>query len=329
MSRFQALQDWVAAQRPGQTFTLAPASADASFRRYFRVSLAGESLIVMDAPPGHEDCRPFVQVAGLFAGVHVPAILAADLEQGFLLLEDLGSTTYLDVLTPDNARSLYLDAIDALVTIQTASRPAVLPGYDAALLTREMQLFPEWFAQVHLKKPFTLAQRKVWDEALVLILGNVLAQPQVFVHRDYHSRNLMQTTERNPGVIDFQDAVYGPVTYDLVSLFKDAYVSWDEEFCLDMVIRYWERARKAGLPVNPMIDEFWRDYEWMGVQRHLKVVGIFARLCHRDGKDGYLKDIPLVLGYLKKACNRYPELRPLGELIRDLTGEQQNVGFTF
>ena len=320
MSRFQALQDWVAAQRPGQTFTLAPASADASFRRYFRVSLAGESLIVMDAPPGHEDCRPFVQVAGLFAGVHVPAILAADLEQGFLLLEDLGSTTYLDVLTPDNARSLYLDAIDALVTIQTASRPAVLPGYDAALLTREMQLFPEWFAQVHLKKPFTLAQRKVWDEALVLILGNVLAQPQVFVHRDYHSRNLMRIENgQNPGIIDFQDAVYGPLTYDLVSLYRDAYICWEEEVELDFVIRYLEAARSAGLPVRADFDDFYRDYEWMGAQRQIKVLGIFARLYHRDGKDGYLKDMPRVMAYLRRTCERYAELRPLLRLLDTLS----------
>ena len=329
MSRFQALQDWVAAQRPGQTFTLAPASADASFRRYFRVSLAGESLIVMDAPPEHEDCRPFVQVAGLFAGVHVPAILAADLEQGFLLLEDLGSTTYLDVLTPDNARSLYLDAIDALVTIQTASRPAVLPGYDAALLTREMQLFPEWFAQVHLKKPFTLAQRKVWDEALVLILGNVLAQPQVFVHRDYHSRNLMQTPARNPGVIDFQDAVYGPITYDLVSLFKDAYIHWEEDFVLDMLARYWETARALGLPVRESFAEFHRDYEWMGVQRQIKVLGIFARLCYRDGKDAYLNDMPRVMAYLRRTCERYLELKPLVRLLDQLESRPVETGLTF
>ena len=192
-----------------------------------------------------------------------------------------------------------------------------------------MSLFPDWFAGIHLKKPFTLAQRKVWDEAVELIVANVLAQPKVFVHRDYHSRNLMLSAGDNPGVIDFQDAVYGPITYDLVSLLKDAYVEWDEEFCLDLVIRYWEKARKAGLPVDPSIDQLYRDYEWMGVQRHLKVAGIFARLYHRDGKDGYLNDIPRVLTYLKRACNRYVELRPLGELIRDLSGEVTATGFTF
>ena len=329
MTRLSTLQNWVSDQCAVPNLELTPASSDASFRRYFRAVLPDRSVVVMDAPPEHEDCRPFIHVAGLFADVHVPKIHASDLDQGFLLLEDLGSTTYLDVLDADNARALYLDAIDALVRIQLASRPGVLPDYDAALLTREMSLFPDWFAGTHLKKPFTLAQRKVWDEAVELIVANVLAQPKVFVHRDYHSRNLMLSAGDNPGVIDFQDAVYGPITYDLVSLLKDAYVEWDEEFCLDLVIRYWEKARKAGLPVDPSIDQLYRDYEWMGVQRHLKVAGIFARLCHRDGKDGYLNDIPRVLTYLKRACNRYVELRPLGELIRDLSGEVTATGFTF
>ncbi len=329
MPRLEQLRDWIATTRPDAAFTLAPASADASFRRYFRVTFDDKTLIAMDAPPEHEDCRPFVKVAGLFAGVHVPTIVAQDLERGFLLLEDLGNATYHVSMNEDNVRPLYLDAIDALIGIQSASRPSVLPDYDEALLTREMALFPEWYAAKHLNRPFTAAQWQVWNDALKLILANNLAQPRVFVHRDYHCRNLMQTAERNPGVIDFQDAVYGAITYDLVSLFKDAYVQFDEEFCLDMVIRYWEKARAAKLPVPPMIDDFYRDYEWMGVQRHLKVAGIFARLCHRDGKTAYLDDIPLVIHYLLKACDRYLELRPLGLLIRDLAGVETQAGYTF
>jgi aminoglycoside/choline kinase family phosphotransferase len=238
-ARFDTLSAWLATQRPGQTFTLKPASSDASFRRYFRATFAdGATAIVMDAPPEHENCEPFVRVSGLLAaaGVHVPRVHAQDLQQGFLLLDDLGSTTYLAGLTEDKARALYLDAIDALVLIQQAAGGDSLPPYDEALLTREMNLFPEWFASRHLGKPFDHDTLTVWKDAQRLLLDAIQAQPRVLVHRDYHCRNLM-VSQPNPGVLDFQDAVYGPLTYDLVSLLKDAYLEWPEEFILDMVIR--------------------------------------------------------------------------------------------
>ena len=330
-ARFDTLSAWLATQRPGQTFTLKPASSDASFRRYFRATFAdGATAIVMDAPPEHENCEPFVRVSGLLAaaGVHVPRVHAQDLQQGFLLLDDLGSTTYLAGLTEDKARALYLDAIDALVLIQQAAGGDSLPPYDEALLTREMNLFPEWFASRHLGKPFDHDTLTVWKDAQRLLLDAIQAQPRVLVHRDYHCRNLM-VSQPNPGVLDFQDAVYGPLTYDLVSLLKDAYLEWPEEFILDMVIRYWEKARKAGLPVQADIDSFYRDFEWMGVQRHLKVAGIFARLSHRDGKHAYLDDIPLVVHNPNPTCKRYTELLPLGRLIQSLVGEDEQVGYTF
>lgn len=328
MNRLQQIENWLKNVLPGEAFTLAPASSDASFRRYFRATLADRTLIVMDAPPEHEDCRPFVKVAGLFSGVHVPHILAQDLEQGFLLLEDLGNRTYLDELNADTARQLYGDALSALVTLQQATTADALPPYDAALLQREMALYPEWYAGRHKGKTFTEAQQTVWDRTTALITARCLSQPQVFVHRDYHSRNLMITTP-NPGVIDFQDAVIGPITYDLVSLLKDAYIHWEEADVIDWCVRYWDMARKAGLPVNADFGEFYRDFEWMGVQRHLKVLGIFARLNYRDGKDGYLKDLPLVLEYTRKACGRYIELKPLLRLLDDIEGIEAGVGFTF
>ena len=330
MERLAQVQSWLQQVLPGQSFDLAPASSDASFRRYFRVSLGNRSLIVMDAPPQHENCAPFVHVAQLFgaAGVHVPEILAQDLAQGFLLLSDLGCDTYLAKLDATNADALYRDANAALIKIQLASKPDQLPPYDAALLMREMQLFPEWYVAKHLQAQLTPSQRAVLDNALQLILDNVLAQPAVYVHRDYHARNLM-VSEPNPGVLDFQDAVYGPITYDLVSLYKDAYIAWDEERILDWAIRYWEDAKRARLPVADDFGAFYRDFEWMGMQRHIKVLGIFARLYHRDGKAGYLKDMPLVLTYLRTACERYRALGPLLELLDELHGSEQQVGYTF
>ncbi|HTH43573.1 MAG TPA: phosphotransferase [Oxalicibacterium sp.] len=333
-ARLQALTQWLAAL-PAPTMkldTLRPASADASFRRYFRVDGADDaSYIVMDAPPPQEDVRPFIHVADLFAatGVSVPAILARDVERGFLLLSDLGSTTYLQLLTPDNAHKLYLDAIAALVQLQSHSQPEALPEYDRALLLRELMLFPEWYVGKHLGITMTDKQSTALNQVFELLLANNLAQPQVYVHRDYHSRNLMALAEGNPGILDFQDAVYGPITYDLVSLLRDAYVQWDEEIVLDWAIRYWELARKAGLPVNPDIDAFYRDFEFMGLQRHLKVLGIFARLYHRDGKDGYLKDLPLVMEYTRKVAYRYKELAPLVKLLDELEAKAPQVGYTF
>lgn len=330
LERLTRLQAWVEHVLPEPLRALAPASADASFRRYFRATTAGGSYIVMDAPPDHEDCRPYIHVARLFraAGVNTPEILAQDLEQGFLLLTDFGNTTYLHALNTASADRLYRDANAALVRIQAASRPSVLPEYDRDCLLREIELFPTWYVGRHLCLELTPGQRQTLEDSFALILASNLAQPRVYVHRDWHSRNLM-VTEPNPGVLDFQDAVFGPITYDLVSLYKDAYIHWDEERVLDWVIRYWELARRAALPVHADFADFWRDFEWMGVQRHLKVLGIFARLYHRDGKDGYLKDMPLVMHYLRQACERYRELHPLLRLLDAIHGRQRQVGYTF
>ena len=332
MERQHRIQAWLENLFPEQAIRLAPASADASFRRYFRAVLSnGDHYIVMDAPPQYEDCHSFIAIAELFgaAGANTPKVLAQDLVQGFLLLTDLGDVTYLSVLNADNAGPLYNDALDALVSIQRSSRPGVLPDYDRALLERELRLFPEWYITRHLGVELNAQQAQTLDTVFEAILANNLAQAQVFVHRDYHSRNLM-VSEPNPGVLDFQDAVYGPVTYDLASLFKDAYICWDEEIMLDWVIRYWEKARRAGLPVNADFGAFYRDFEWMGVQRHLKVLGIFARLYHRDGKTGYLKDMPLVMTYLRSASARYRELEPLLQLLDTLQGQApESAGYTF
>ena len=313
MQRQKQLTDWLSSLYPNETFTIAPASADASFRRYFRATFAdGSTKVVMDAPPQHEDCKPFLHVGKLFeeAGTHVPHVYAQDLAQGFLLLSDLGNTTYLQALDGGSASKLYGAATDALINIQLASRENELPPYDEALLRRELNLFPEWYISKHLGVTLSAKQQAKLEEVFARILANNLAQPCVYVHRDYHSRNLM-LTEPNPGILDFQDAVYGPITYDLASLFKDAYIRWEEEEIMDWLIRYWEKARKVGLPVREDFGEFYRDYEMMGVQRHIKVLGIFARLYHRDGKDGYLKDMPLVMDYLRRACERYIDLKPL------------------
>jgi len=334
MERIQLLENWVKEQFPAKPFTLQPASADASFRRYFRVSFKDQTLIVMDAPPQHEDCRPFLQVAEILAatGVHVPKILAQNLDQGFLLLSDLGNTTFLQALNiqMDSANQLYGDAIDALVKLQLSQQVEGLPVYDEALLLRELNLFPDWYIAKHLQKDLSEKQQAVLQSIFTRIIQNNLAQPRVLVHRDYHSRNLMVTSP-NPGIIDFQDAVVGPITYDLVSLFKDAYIRWDEERILDWMIRYWEKARKAGLPVSADFAEFYRDFEWMGVQRHIKILGIFSRLSYRDGKSTYLSDMPLVMEYLRKTCKRYRELHLLLNLLDELnpTESDQKIGYTF
>jgi aminoglycoside/choline kinase family phosphotransferase len=338
--RLASLDAWIAGSLPGSRYSLAPASADASFRRYFRATFddsappalaPGErTLIAMDAPPPMEDCRPYVRIAGLLAdaGVHAPRVLAQDLDRGFLLLTDLGTTTYLDALTEATARPLYLDAIDALVRWQAASREGVLPAYDEALLRRELDLFPDWYLARHLGVSPDEATRETLERVFAQVLANNLGQPRVYVHRDYHSRNLMVSAP-NPGVLDFQDAVHGPITYDLVSLLRDAYIVWDEERQIDLAVRYWERARKASLPVDPDFGAFWRDFEWMGVQRQLKVLGIFARLAHRDGKRGYLGDMPRVMAYLRRACARYSALAPLLALLDRLEGRDPAVGYTF
>lgn len=331
MERIKQIQDWLAVQFPGQAFTLAAASSDASFRRYLRATFAdGTTGIVMDAPTEREDVRPWLHVQQLFrnAGVHVPEVMAQDLARGFLLISDLGSTTFLTAFAPENIDTLYRAAIDTLIDIQRASRPGTLPAYDRALLKRELDLFPDWYIGKHVPIAFDNEQRNRLESVFEKILAINLGEPSVYVHRDYHSRNLMHTGDA-PGVIDFQDAVYGPISYDLASLFKDAYVEWEEERTLDWLVRYWEKAKKAGLPVRADFGEFFRDYEWMGVQRHIKVLGIFARLCHRDGKDGYLKDMPLVAKYLRSACMRYSELTPLLRLLDRLENRQVQVGYTF
>jgi len=330
LSRNLSIDDWLHTRLPHQVFSLAPASADASFRRYFRVSSARDTWILMDAPPEHEDCRPFVGVARLFgaAGVHVPQVIAEDFDNGYLLLSDLGNTTYLEALNDASADGLYRAANQALLDIQLASRPGVLPEYDRALLLRELRLFPDWYIAKHLGIALDPQQARSLEDTFDLILANNLAQPRVYVHRDYHSRNLM-VTEPNPGILDFQDAVYGPVTYDLASLYKDAYIAWSEDRVIDWVARYWTAARSAGLPVHQDFGFFYRDFEWMGVQRHIKVLGIFARLFHRDGKERYLQDMPLVMSYLRKACARYPELAPLSRLLDAFDRREPTAGYTF
>ena len=329
--RTRALEAWLGGIFPAETWQIEPASADASFRRYFRLSLAdrGESRIVMDAPPQQEDCRPFIQVAALLrqAGLNAPAVLAQDLEQGFLLLTDLGATTYLSALQQNNAGAdmLFRDATDALIAWQLASRPGVLPPYDAALLRRELDLFPDWYLARHLGLALSPQQREQLESMFALILASNLAQPAVYVHRDYMPRNLMLCAP-NPGILDFQDAVYGPVSYDLASLLRDAFISWEEERALDWIVRYWDKARRAGLPVGSDFGDFYRALEWMGLQRHLKVLGIFARIRHRDGKPGYIEDAPRFIGYIRAVTARYNALAPLAHLLDAIENRQAARG---
>jgi len=273
----------------------------------------------MDAPPDKEDCRPFVHVAGLLlaAGVHAPRVHAQDLAQGFLLLTDLGTRTYLQELAPGNAPRLFADATEALIRWQRATRAGELPPYDEALLRREMQLFPDWYVARHLGLELKEEQRSLLEQVFALLVKSAAAQPKVYVHRDYMPRNLMLSNP-NPGVLDFQDAVIGPITYDMVSLMRDAFLSWEEEAVLDWSVRYWEKAKAAGLPVDADFGEFWRAFEWMGLQRHLKVLGIFARINYRDGKPKYLADTPRFLRYARDVARRYSPLAPLNRLLDEL-----------
>ena len=318
--RRNRLEQWLATPLNGARFTLAPASEDASFRRYFRATLDdGRTFVVMDAPPDKEDSRPFVRIARMLtdAGVHAPVVHAQDLGAGFLLLSDLGTRTYLTELTTATADALMSDATDALIRWQLASKPGELPPYDAALLRRELNLFPEWYVARHRRKSLTAAQAETLEKIFALLVQSALAQPAVYVHRDYMPRNLM-VSEPNPGVLDFQDAVMGPITYDVVSLMRDAFISWEEEQVLDWTVRYWERAKRAKLPVEPDFGEFWRAFEWMGLQRHLKVLGIFARINYRDGKPKYLTDTPRFLAYARPVASRYRELAPLNQLLDEV-----------
>ncbi len=302
---------------PSGRFT--PASSDASFRRYFRWEGAGRTLIVMDAPPPQENCRPFVQVAEVLAGagVHVPRVLAADLERGFLLLDDLGRQTYLDVMNRDNASELFADAMQALLAFQRLPMVAQLPVYDDALLRRELQLFPDWYLDRHLGLQLEAKSLAAWQRICDTLVASALAQPQVLVHRDFMPRNLM-ISQPNPGVLDFQDAVYGPVTYDITCLFKDAFLSWPEAQVEAWLRDYWQLAKSSGVPVQDRFEDFWRASDLMGVQRHLKVIGIFARICHRDGKPKYLGDVPRFFAYIEAVLARRPELAELGVLLASL-----------
>ena len=342
--RESAFEHWLARQAdahgllPGSVRT---ASADASFRRYFRVDAPGGTRIIMDAPPNQENSEPFVRIAALMqdAGLRVPRVLDWDREQGFLLLDDLGAHTMMELIDRERAEAnlpQYKRAIDALLLWQQASRPGVLPAYDAALLQRELALFPDWYLAQHRALTLSEAQRQMLDQTFALIVQRNLAAPQVYVHRDFMPRNLMMPTdaaEPRLGVLDFQDAVYGPVTYDIASLMRDAFLSWEEDFVLDVTIRYWEKARKLGVLDHEDwaqdFGAFWRAVEWMGLQRHLKVAGIFARLTLRDGKPKYLADAPRFIGYIRATAARYRELAPLLHFLDEVEGLQAASGWAF
>jgi aminoglycoside/choline kinase family phosphotransferase len=339
-ARAEAFGRWLDAVAPTHGLlpdSLAPASADASFRRYFRIRSAAGSFIVMDAPPDKEDSRPFVQVATLMAqaGVHAPRVLEWESEHGFMLLDDLGRRTMLEVLDPENpvaAMPRYRQAIDALVAWQLSSRPGVLPVYDEALLRRELALFPDWYLGRHRGVALEGSDAATLASAFDQIVARNLASPQVFVHRDFMPRNLMvddKDAAAPLGVLDFQDAVYGPVTYDIASLMRDAFISWDEDLILDVTVRYWQTARKAGLPVGDDFGAFYADVEWMGLQRHLKVAGIFSRITLRDGKPNYLADTPRFMAYIRKTCDRYRALGPMLKVLDRIEGTEEPTGYAF
>ncbi len=346
-SRASAFSAWLQSVTPAHGLlpeTVRPASADASFRRYFRVLMTdGASCIIMDAPPTQEDCQPFVKVATLMAGagLQAPRVLAWDEPQGFMLLSDLGAQTMLEVIDqqseaerPQRAYALYREAVDALVSWQLASKPDVLPPYDDALLSRELALFPDWYMEKHRGIAIDSTLRGKLDGLFGQIKDsnlNALGGARVYVHRDFMPRNLMVAKDDKPGlgILDFQDAVYGPITYDIASLMRDAFVSWPEDFVLEITVRYWEQARKAGLPVGEDFGEFYRAVEWMGLQRHLKILGIFARLTLRDGKPKYLADTPRFIAYARSTCARYRALGPLMVLLDEIEGNETRVGYTF
>jgi len=327
--RLQHLETWLDEQLPAlfaaqgwgaiPPATLTAASSDASFRRYFRWQGGERTFIVMDAPPPQENCKPFVDIAGLLdkSGINVPKIYAEDLTQGFLLLNDLGQKTWLDVLDADNADALFAEALDTLLAFQQLPMDAPLPSYDVALLRCELELFPQWYVARELGAEFDPQQQAMWQRVSDLLINSALEQPKVLVHRDYMPRNLM-LSEPNPGVLDFQDAVYGPVTYDVTSLFKDAFLSWPEDRVQGWLKLYWDKAQALGIPVQDDFAAFVRASDLMGVQRHLKVIGIFARICHRDGKPRYLADVPRFFAYIEAVLSRRPELAELGQLLTSL-----------
>lgn len=317
-ARLEQIHAWLR-NRPGiDPYTLAPASEDASFRRYYRIETGADTRILMDAPPGKEDCRPFLDINRRLsaAGVNVPTIHASDVEQGFILMEDFGSALYLDQLTEGNATSLYTDAIDALTRMQRATDVRGLPLYDEGLLLAEMRLFRDWLVEKHLRISLDQNEESMLNQACEVLIANALEQPRTFVHRDYHSRNLMLTPRGNPGVLDYQDAVFGPISYDLVSLLKDCYIRWPGEQIRAWVADYRRKVASA-LATDVEEERFLRWFDLMGAQRHLKASGIFARLWHRDGKAGFLRDIPRTLSYIVALRDQYPELAGLGDFIAE------------
>ena len=342
--RQAACANWLDSLAPAHGLvpaSLRIASADASFRRYLRLdTLSGSSLIVMDAPPDKESCEPFDKVAKLMklAGLKAPEVLAWDQSKGFMLLTDLGDQTMMSAIDTNNPQAnhaLYMQAVDALIDWQLFSKPGVLPPYDEALLNRELSLFPDWYLAQHRQIDVQGKMRNTLDSTFKMLVSHNLASPSVFVHRDFMPRNLMMPTGSDAalGVLDFQDAVYGPVTYDVASLMRDAFLTWEEDFVLDVTIRYWEKARKAGLldfeDWHQDFGVFYRAVEWMGLQRHLKVAGIFARLTLRDGKEKYLADAPRFIAYIRSTAARYIELRPLLRLIEEVEGKDGVTGFAF
>ena len=336
-TRFESLKLWLKSLSNELGIiidSITPASNDASFRRYFRVLSSNKdysSFIVMDAPPDKEDSNPFIHVANLLlqAEITVPKIYEKNINEGFLLLSDLGNDTLLMKINSENAAKLYKNVSATLIKIQKNTKTDQLPIYNEELLRRELMLFPDWYLKQHLE--YKISDKEVEDLNRIFdeIIENNVQQPSVFVHRDFHSRNLMITHDNQIGVLDFQDAVIGPITYDLVSVFRDAYIEWNEEQQMDWVIRYWESAKREGLPVNEDFGEFYKDFEWMGLQRHLKVLGIFARLYHRDGKDGYLKNLPLVLQYTEKVAQRYSSFKPLVRILDNAHNRKRPDGLTF
>jgi hypothetical protein len=319
-ARVALIRDWLSRELGLKVARVEPASSDASFRRYFRAFCNGHTYVVMDAPPGKEDVRPYLKVSGLLEslGAHVPHVHESDVARGLLLLEDLGRTLYLERLEAgDDPEPLYADALAVLGAIQVRGRQlrGELAPYDRKELAREMALMPEWFLTRHLTLTLSAEEAQLLAAAFEFLIAEALAQPEVFVHRDYHARNLMVMSERNPGIIDFQDALRGPVGYDLVSLLKDCYIAWPRERVVSWVSAYRRRLRSLGGDAGASEDEFLRWFDLIGVQRHIKVLGIFCRLWYRDGKPGYLPDLPRTLAYVRDTCVRHAQLAALGRFI--------------
>jgi aminoglycoside/choline kinase family phosphotransferase len=337
-ARLAELKAWLHSLDPALELdvdTVRPASSDASFRRYYRLQSGASTVVAMDAPPQHEDCRPFIHVATMLAqgGLHVPAILAQNLDAGFLLLSDLGDQTFYQAIqsgvNDGQLQAMYRAALRELVRMQKISASS-LPAYDAPRLLQELEVFPEWFARTHCQVELSGTENETLRSVFEALVSDNIKQPVVLVHRDFHSPNLMVgTTDGVPGIIDFQDALAGPISYDIASLVMDARTTWEEPQQLDWAIRYWEAAKAAGLPIAPDFADFHQQYEWMSLQRNLRILGVFARLSHRDGKHGYLDHIPRVSAYARQVAGRYSTLRPLLRILDKLENRQVTAGYTF